>query len=94
MEKTNSCPLCKKEFEGALETVASIIGRIVTTGIRETSDCNWTNCKHCKRVICKQCYRGQQSHCCDRSFAAIRTERTAERLDIITADHRHKGKAA
>ena len=74
MEQTVRCLLCHRELEGAIEVVTVSIGRINVIRLRETSDCNWTRCKTCKRVICKNCYQGRPISCCETAFSTRREE--------------------
>lgn len=74
MEQTICCFLCHRELEGAIEVIAVYIGRISMIRLQETSDCNWTRCKTCKRVICKSCFRGRPISCCETAFSTRRQE--------------------
>lgn len=74
MEQIVICFLCHKELEGAIEVTTVSIGRISINRLRETSDCNWTRCKTCKRVICKSCFRGRPISCCETAFSFRRQE--------------------
>ncbi len=55
MAQTVICPICKKELEGCDQVIRKSPGRIAVALFRETSDCNWTQCKSCKTILCKVC---------------------------------------
>lgn len=74
MEQIVNCFLCHRELEGVIEVITVSIGRRNTIRFRETSDCNWTRCKTCKRVICKSCFRGIPISCCETAFSTRRQE--------------------
>mgnify|MGYP003592883277 CR=1 FL=1 len=68
MAQTVVCPICEKELEGAIELIRKSPGRIAVDLFRETSDCNWTQCKSCKTLICQECFVGSRRFCCERAF--------------------------
>lgn len=74
MTQTNVCFLCHEELEGVIEVLTVAIGRLAISRLRETSDCNWTHCKKCKQVICKQCYKAPKVFCCETAFSKRRDE--------------------
>lgn len=74
MDQLENCFLCKKELTGVIEVTTVTIGRLGMNRFQETSDCNWTRCKHCSRVVCKSCYRGTTSSCCEQQFTERRSE--------------------
>src|SRR5258708_29347044 len=65
MAQTVICSICKKELEGVIEVIRRSPGRIRVALFRETSDCNWTQCKSCKTLICKECSAGSPHLCCE-----------------------------
>ncbi len=67
MAQTVICPICKKELEGVIEVIRKSPGRIAVALFRETSDCNWTQCKSCKTILCKVCSVGTSGLCCERA---------------------------
>lgn len=74
MAQTETCFLCHKELEGVIEVITVAIRRLTVIRFRATSDCNWTHCKTCKRVICKSCYKGPKVFCCETAFRERRDE--------------------
>ena len=68
MAQTVICSICKKELEGVIEVTRKSPGRISVVLFRETSDCNWTQCKSCKTLICKECSVRSPGLCCERTI--------------------------
>lgn len=67
MAQTVICSICKKELEGVIELIRKAPGSTSVVLFRETSDCNWTQCKSCKTLICKVCSVGSSRLCCERA---------------------------
>ena len=63
-EKT-PCPACGRELTGVIISTFGMDGAFVVVVSEESSDCNWTRCKGCGKVLCQQCYRDIPWYCCD-----------------------------
>lgn len=94
MAQTQTCFLCQRELEGAIEVVTVKIGRLPLACFRETTDCNWTRCKTCGRPICKPCSRGKPSFCCESAFSIRREEVIREVSEQLGTDQGSFRKAA
>jgi hypothetical protein len=66
MAQTVICSICRKELKDVIELIRKSPGRIVVSLFREILDCNWTQCKSCKTLICKECSAGSPGICCER----------------------------
>jgi hypothetical protein len=64
MSETSFCPKCKRELTGALDLVFTDVGSYSYLVSRETTDCNWRQCRGCKMVLCKRCDDEQSRYCC------------------------------
>lgn len=67
MKQTVICPICEKELEGVIRLTRKSPGRIAVAVLKENVDCNWTQCKSCKTLICKECSVDPSPLCCDRA---------------------------
>ncbi len=85
MAQTVICPICEKELEGVNELIRKSPGRIVVALFRETSDCNWTQCKSCKTLICKECSVGSPPLCCERAFGGNHHDTLPEKSESLEA---------
>lgn len=65
MSTIEYCRACGKELTGAIETTLVNQGEFVEIVFRETLDCNWQQCKGCKKILCKHCYAAERKYCCE-----------------------------
>lgn len=63
--RTGICNRCQRELKGAIETSFMSLGRLVCITTIETPDCNWVQCRACKKGVCKSCYFGLDMICFD-----------------------------
>jgi hypothetical protein len=63
--QTGTCHRCGRELRGAIETNFMSLGRLVCITTIETPDCNWTQCRTCKKSVCKSCYVALSATCTD-----------------------------
>ena len=85
MAQTVICCICKKELEGVIEVIRRSPGRIVVSLFRETSDCNWTQCKSCKTLICKECSVDSLGLCCERALSGNTQEALTNKTESLEA---------
>lgn len=64
-EQVLSCPICGCGLLGSIENVWIDIGIYTCLVTRDSPDCNWRRCKGCKGILCKNCYAGQHTFCCE-----------------------------
>lgn len=83
MAQTVICPICKKELEGVIELTRKAPGSTSVVLFRETSDCNWTQCKSCKMLICKECSVGSPGSCCERAFGGSHQDVLQEKSESL-----------
>ncbi|MBK8464941.1 MAG: hypothetical protein IPL32_03845 [Chloracidobacterium sp.] len=81
MKQTVICPICEKELEDVITLTRKSPGRIAVAIFRETSDCNWTQCKSCKTLICKECSVGSPPLCCDRAVGGNHQDALQEKSE-------------
>ncbi len=77
MANVSNCPICKKRFIGDIEKILVTVGNFVYIVTRDSSECNWRRCKGCKEVLCKSCYAGQYTYCCDEDRIVCREQAQA-----------------
>lgn len=68
MSANESCYLCGRELNGALELKCFAFGKVVIVFLNGTEDCNWRQCKICGKPLCKRCYVIERSICSDKCF--------------------------
>lgn len=64
MSDNTNCRGCGRLLTGVVEVTTAVEGNYVFIVQRETSDCNWTKCMGCRKVICKECRRDRPEYCC------------------------------
>jgi len=64
-EQMARCPACGCELLGSVDRVWVDVGIFSYPASRYSPDSNWRQCSGCKDILCKRCYEGQSTFCCN-----------------------------
>lgn len=81
MAKIFRCWRCLKQLIGTTRNDYLAIGIFEFPVIRDSTDCNWRQCKGCGEIVCKSCYANRHEYCCNNDRIACR-ERAQALADL------------
>lgn len=65
MFEKSHCSGCGRELTGVIVSTFAQDGPFVVIVSQESTDCNWTPCKGCGTVLCKECKSAVPWYCCE-----------------------------